>query len=298
MREKCTTVAVHAAHRAERLAEIHLRRIPETERFALYLIDASRQKALETRVAQSQKMQAIGQLAGGVAHDFNNLLTVIIGNSEFLLMRHPAGDPSFREINEVHQNALRAATLVGQLLAFSRQQTLQPRVLALREVIGELALMLRRLLREGVELKLENGGDLWPVRVDETQISNALINLVINARDAMPKGGAITIATENETVNHPVSLGTGTGLPIEHLEKIFDPFFTTKPVGQGTGLGLATVYGIVKQTGGFVLVDSEPGRGTVFQIFLPRHLGEIAAPAEPERVAPRDITGQETILLV
>jgi two-component system cell cycle sensor histidine kinase/response regulator CckA len=313
-RDGAGVVAVHAAARSERLAEIQLRRIPQSERFALYLIDISEQKALETRVAQSQKMQAIGQLAGGVAHDFNNLLTVIIGNSEFLLMRHPAGDPSFKEINEVHQNALRAATLVGQLLAFSRQQTMQPRMLALRDVIGELALMLRRLLREGVELKLEHGSDVWPVRADETQISNALINLVINARDAMPRGGTVTIATRNETVDHALSLGTGimppgdyvrievrdTGVGIrnEHLEKIFDPFFTTKPVGQGTGLGLATVYGIIKQTGGFLTVDSEIGKGTAFHIFLPRDKGEVAAPAEPERAPPRDITGQETILLV
>jgi two-component system cell cycle sensor histidine kinase/response regulator CckA len=313
-RDGSAVVAVHATARAERLAEIHLRRIPQSERFALYLIDISEQKALETRVAQSQKMQAIGQLAGGVAHDFNNLLTVIIGNSEFLLMRHPAGDPSFKEVNEVHQNALRAATLVGQLLAFSRQQTLQPRMLALRDVIGELALMLRRLLREGVDLKLEHGSDLWPVRADETQISNALINLVINARDAMPKGGTVTIAARNETLDHPVSLGTGTmppgdyvrvevrdtgiGIRREHLEKIFDPFFTTKPVGQGTGLGLATVYGIIKQTGGFLAVDSEVGKGTVFQIFLPRDKAEAVVPAEPDRAPPRDITGQETILLV
>ncbi|HEX3430072.1 MAG TPA: ATP-binding protein [Rhizomicrobium sp.] len=313
-RDNSATFSVHPAHRPERLAEIHLRRVPETGDLALYLLDVSEQKALEMRIAQSQKMQAIGQLAGGVAHDFNNLLTVIIGNSEFLLMRHPGGDPSFREINEVHQNALRAATLVGQLLAFSRQQTLQPRVLLLRDVIGELAHMLRRLLREGVELKLEPGSDLWPVRADETQISNVLINLVINARDAMPKGGTVTIATENETVHHAVSMGTGTmppgdyvrvdvrdtgvGIPHHHLEKIFDPFFTTKPVGQGTGLGLATVYGIVKQTGGFVTVDSEPGRGSVFHIFLPRHKGELVQAFEAERAPPRDITGQETILLV
>lgn len=313
-RENSATVFVHPAAHGERLAEIHLRRIPEAERFALYLLDVSEQKALETRIAQSQKMQAIGQLAGGVAHDFNNLLTVIIGNSEFLLMRHSAGDPSFREINEVHQNALRAATLVGQLLAFSRQQTLQPRVLALRDSIGELALMLRRLLREGIELKLEHGSDLWSVRVDETQISNVLINLVINARDAMPRGGTVTIATRNETVHQPIALGTGTlpaddyvridvrdtgvGIPHEHLEKIFDPFFTTKPVGQGTGLGLATVYGIIKQTGGFVSVESEIGKGTIFQIFLPRDKGEPVQPPEAERVPPRDITGQETILLV
>jgi PAS domain S-box-containing protein len=305
---------LRAASGVESLAEIHMRLLPDSGRLVLYLIDVSEQKALETKFAQSQKMQAVGQLAGGVAHDFNNLLTVIIGNSEFLLMRHPAGDPSFREVNEVHQNALRAATLVGQLLAFSRKQTMQPRVLALRDVIGELALMLRRLLREGVELKLEHGNDLWPVHADETQISNALINLVVNARDAMPKGGVVAISTANDCVSEATPLGSGVmpagdyvridvrdsgvGIPKEHVGKIFDPFFTTKPVGQGTGLGLATVYGIVKQTGGFITVDSEVGKGTVFRIYLPRYRGESLQIAEPERAPPRDITGQNTILLV
>ena len=299
------------------MAELYANTLPgsDPKRAILYLIDVSEQKALETKFAQSQKMQAVGQLAGGVAHDFNNLLTVIIGNCEFLLMRHQAGDPSFKEINEIHQNALRAATLVGQLLAFSRKQTLQPKVLSLRDVVGELALMLRRLLREGVDLKLEHGADVWPVNADETQISNAIINLVVNARDAMPKGGTVTISTANESVAQAAALGTaimpagdyvcisvsdtGIGIPKEHLGKIFDPFFTTKPVGQGTGLGLATVYGIVKQTGGFITVDSEVGKGTSFHIYLPRHRGEaIAAANEPERAAPRDITGQDTILLV
>ena len=163
----------------------------------LYLVDVSEQKALETKFAQSQKMQAVGQLAGGVAHDFNNLLTVIIGNCEFLLMRHPAGDPSFKEINEVHQNALRAAALVGQLLAFSRKQTMQPKTLALGDVIGELAQMLRRLLGEGITLDVEKDSDLWPVHADEAQLSNAIINLVVNARDAMPSGGTVTIRTSN-----------------------------------------------------------------------------------------------------
>ena len=285
-------------------------------RVILYLVDVSEQKALETKFAQSQKMQAVGQLAGGVAHDFNNLLTVIIGNSEFLLMRHQAGDPSFKEINEIHQNALRAATLVGQLLAFSRKQTMQPRVLAVRDVVGELALMLRRLLREGVDLKLEHGADVWPVHADEAQLSNAIINLVVNARDAMPKGGTVTIRTANEIVKAPATLGTaimpagdyvrievsdtGIGIPKENLGKIFDPFYTTKPVGQGTGLGLATVYGIVKQTGGFITVDSEVAKGTTFRIFLPRLRAEESAPvaAELERGGPRDVTGQDTILLV
>jgi len=308
------SVELRAAGQGERMAELFAG--PANDgRVILYLLDVSEQKALEIKFAQSQKMQAVGQLAGGVAHDFNNLLTVIIGNSEFLLMRHQAGDPSFKDINEIHQNALRAATLVGQLLAFSRKQTLQPRVLMVRDVVGELALMLRRLLREGVELKLEHGAELWPVHADEAQLSNAIINLVINARDAMPKGGTVTIRTANETAATPVAHGTaimpagdyvrievadtGVGIPKEHLGKIFDPFFTTKPVGQGTGLGLATVYGIVKQTGGFITVASEIGKGTVFTILLPRYRAEQNAPQpEPERAQPRDVTGQDTILLV
>jgi two-component system cell cycle sensor histidine kinase/response regulator CckA len=311
-----TNVAeVRAAGQDERMAELFASPMPGG-RAIFYLVDVSEQKALEIKFAQSQKMQAVGQLAGGVAHDFNNLLTVIIGNSEFLLMRHVAGDPSFKEINEIHQNALRAATLVGQLLAFSRKQTLQPKLLAVRDVVSELALMLRRLLREGVDLKLEHGTDVWPVHADEAQLSNAIINLVVNARDAMPKGGTVTISTANETAEAPMALGTaimpvgdyvrievsdtGTGIAKEHLGKIFDPFFTTKPVGQGTGLGLATVYGIVKQTGGFITVDSEVGKGTTFRIFLPRYrVDENAEPVvEPERAAPRDVTGQDTILLV
>jgi PAS domain S-box-containing protein len=283
-------------------------------RTVLYLVDVSEQKALETKFAQSQKMQAVGQLAGGVAHDFNNLLTVIIGNCEFLLMRHQAADPSFKEINEVHQNALRAATLVGQLLAFSRKQTMQPKVLALSDVVGELAQMLRRLLREGVALKVEKDPDPWLVHADEAQLSNAIINLVVNARDAMPGGGTVTIRTANETVRHASAHGTaimpagdyvrlevadtGIGMSKEIQSKIFDPFFTTKPVGQGTGLGLATVYGIVKQTGGFITVDSEVGRGTAFNIYLPRHKAESAAAPEPALPSQRDVTGQDTILLV
>ncbi len=280
----------------------------------LYLMDVSEQKKLETQFAQSQKMQAVGQLAGGVAHDFNNLLTVIIGNCEFLLMRHPAGDPSFKEINEVHQNALRAATLVGQLLAFSRKQTMQLKVLALGDMLSELTQMLRRLLREGISLKLDNGADLWAVHADEAQLSNVIINLVVNARDAMPNGGVVTILTGNDTIGRAVSFGTaimppgeyvkievsdtGTGISQEHMGKIFDPFFTTKPVGQGTGLGLATVYGIIKQSGGFITVNSEVGRGTSFKVYLPRHRAEANVQAEVQPLAPRDVTGQDTILLV
>jgi two-component system cell cycle sensor histidine kinase/response regulator CckA len=306
---------LRAANGEERMAEL-LASPMAGGKAILYLVDVTEQKALETKFAQSQKMQAVGQLAGGVAHDFNNLLTVIIGNCEFLLMRHQAGDPSFKEINEVHQNALRAAALVSQLLAFSRKQTMQPKVLALGEVIGELAQMLRRLVGEGISLNVERDPDLWPVHADEAQLGNAIINLVVNARDAMPSGGTVTIRTANETVSQSSALGTaimpagdyvrievadtGTGMSKEIQSKIFDPFFTTKPVGQGTGLGLATVYGIVKQSGGFITVDSEVGQGTCFRIYLPRRkvdAGEAAA-AEAPPVIPRDVTGQDTILLV
>ena len=292
---------------------------PEGEpRAILYLVDTSEQKALETQFAQSQKMQAIGQLAGGVAHDFNNLLQAIIGNCDLLLMRHAAGDPSFAEINEVRQNSVRAAGLVRQLLAFSRQQTLQPKVLALADTLSELSMLLRRLLGERVTLRFEHAQDLWPVRADESQISNAIMNLVVNARDAMPaEGGAVTIRTSNLTLETARPIGTGTmpagdyvlievadtgkGIPKENLEKIFEPFFTTKPVGQGTGLGLSTVYGVVKQTGGFITVDSEVKKGTTFHIYLPRYAaaaGAVEVLEEPERTAPRDVTGQDTILLV
>jgi PAS domain S-box-containing protein len=299
----------------ERLAELFASPAPGGKA-VLYLVDVSDQKALETKFAQSQKMQAVGQLAGGVAHDFNNLLTVIIGNCEFLLMRHQAGDPSFKEINEVHQNALRAASLVSQLLAFSRKQTMQPKLLALNDVIGELAQMLRRLVGEGISLNVEREEGLWAVHADEAQLGNAIINLVVNARDAMPGGGTVTIRTANESISQASALGTavmpagdyvrievtdtGIGMSKEIQSKIFDPFFTTKPVGQGTGLGLATVYGIVKQSGGFITVDSTVGKGTSFFVYLPRRKVEAgeAAPAEAAPIAARDVTGQDTILLV
>ena len=284
----------------------------------LYLVDTSEQKALETQFAQSQKMQAIGQLAGGVAHDFNNLLQAIIGNCDLLLMRHAAGDPSFAEINEVRQNSVRAAGLVRQLLAFSRQQTLQPRVLALADTMTELSHLLRRLLGERVNLKFEQASDLWAVRADEGQISNAIVNLVVNARDAMPPdGGTVTIRTSNATLStaRPIGTGlmpagdyvlievadTGLGIALENQVKIFEPFFTTKPVGHGTGLGLSTVYGVVKQTGGFITVESEVGKGAAFQVYLPRYVtsaGAAEVTEEPDRATHRDITGQDTILLV
>ncbi len=284
----------------------------------LYLIDATEQKNLELRFAQSQKMQAVGQLAGGIAHDFNNLLTAMIGFSDLLLMRHQAGDQSFADIMQIKQNANRAACLVRQLLAFSRRQTLQPKVLALTDVLAELSNLLRRLIGENIELRMVHSRNLGLVKVDQGQIEQVIINLVVNARDAMPAGGVLKIKTSNISSTDPSRPGreligsddyvlievsdTGEGIPKENLGKIFEPFFSTKEVGAGTGLGLSTVYGIVKQTGGNIFVESEAGEGATFSIYLPRYYR--AKPELPERQEPGkevravDLTGKGTILLV
>jgi two-component system cell cycle sensor histidine kinase/response regulator CckA len=290
----------------------------------LHFIDTTEQKSLEAQFAQSQKMQAVGQLAGGVAHDFNNLLTAMIGFCDLLLLRFRPGDPSFADIMQIKQNANRAANLVRQLLAFSRQQTLQPRILNITDVLAELSHLLRRLIGENIELKVVHGRDLGLVKVDQGQLEQVIINLAVNARDAMPGGGTLTIRTGNVTSEFPMRRGhevmppgdyvqvevtdTGIGIPRENLGRIFEPFFSTKEVGSGTGLGLSTVYGIVKQTGGFVFVDSEPGKGAAFSIYLPRHSGaaagaEAAAQARSgadlaDAQATRDLTGTGTVLLV
>jgi two-component system, cell cycle sensor histidine kinase and response regulator CckA len=290
----------------------------------LHFIDVTEQKSLEVQFAQSQKMQAVGQLAGGVAHDFNNLLTAMIGFCDLLLMRFRPGDPSFADIMQIKQNANRAANLVRQLLAFSRQQTLQPRIIDITDVLVELSHLLRRLIGENIELQVIHGRDLGVVKVDQGQLEQVIINLAVNARDAMTGGGTVTIRTANATQPHAVRRGpeimpagnyvlievadTGVGIAKENLARIFEPFFSTKEVGSGTGLGLSTVYGIVRQTGGFIFVDSTLGRGAVFSIYLPRHHpGEaaLAARAElPEPVdaaeppASRDLTGAGTVMLV
>ena len=284
----------------------------------LHFIDVTEQKNLEVQIAQSQKMQAVGQLAGGVAHDFNNLLTAMIGFCDLLLLRHRAGDQSFADIMQIKQNANRAANLVRQLLAFSRQQTLQPRILDITDVLVELSHLLRRLIGENIELKVVHGRDLGLAKVDQGQLEQVIINLAVNARDAMPGGGTLTIRTANHTQAGPMRRGaetlpagnyllievidTGIGIPKENLERIFEPFFSTKELGSGTGLGLSTVYGIVKQTGGFVFVDSSQGRGAVFQIYLPRyHQSDAAAAARAETgeaPAVRDTTGTGTVMLV
>jgi two-component system cell cycle sensor histidine kinase/response regulator CckA len=284
----------------------------------LHFIDVSEQKSLEAQFAQSQKMQAVGQLAGGVAHDFNNLLTAMIGFCDLLLMRFKPGDPSFADIMQIKQNANRAANLVRQLLAFSRQQTLQPRILDITDVLVELSHLLRRLIGENIELKVVHGRDLGLAKVDQGQLEQVIINLAVNARDAMPGGGTLTIRTANHVQAGPMRRGaetmpagnyllvettdTGIGIPKENLERIFEPFFSTKEIGSGTGLGLSTVYGIVKQTGGFIFVDSIKGSGATFQIYLPRYQETdvaVAARSEPpEPAAVADTTGTGTVILV
>ena len=256
----------------------------------VYIVDTTEQKNLEAQFTQSQKMQAVGQLAGGIAHDFNNLLTAIIGYSDLLLQRHSVADQSFGDIMQIKQNANCAANLVRQLLAFSRRQTLQPKVLVLSDVLAELSNLLRRLLGENIELKLVLGRDVGLVKVDQGQFEQVIINLAVNARDAMPEGGTLTIKTRNSVVGPDTHTGQeslppgdnvlvevideGIGIPDEILDKIFEPFFTTKEVGAGVGLGLSTVYGILKQTGGAVVPASEPGKGTAFRIYLPCHVRE------------------------
>jgi two-component system, cell cycle sensor histidine kinase and response regulator CckA len=286
----------------------------------LYATDTTRHSSLEVQLDQSRKMLAIGQLAGGVAHDFNNVLTAIIGFSDLLLARHKPTDPSFLDIMNIKQNANRAANLVRQLLAFSRRQTLRPEVTSLSDIISDLGHLLGRLLGEKVELKIVHGRDIGLVKVDINQFEQVIINLAVNARDAMPKGGALTIRTANldEDESRNVRPGllpaadyvvcevedSGIGMPPDVLEKIFEPFFTTKEVGKGTGLGLSTVYGIVKQTGGFIFCDSEVGRGTIFRIYLQRHSGAEREIAAVQQVESRkdggatDLTGMGTILLV
>ncbi|MGZ0188552.1 MAG: PAS domain-containing sensor histidine kinase [Alphaproteobacteria bacterium] len=230
---------------------------------------------LEAQFAQSQKMLAVGQLAGGVAHDFNNLLTANIGHADLLMLHISPSDESFADINQIKQNSNRAANLVRQLLAFSRQQTLQPRVLDVGEALSDLGNLLRRLLGAGVSLNIRHGRDVALVKVDRVQLEQVVMNLAVNARDAMDGRGELDISTRMKTVGdttgtplEPMPAGDyvlidvadkGAGIDPEHLARIFEPFFTTKPLGEGTGLGLSTVYGIVKQTGGFVFVDSAIG---------------------------------------
>jgi two-component system cell cycle sensor histidine kinase/response regulator CckA len=284
----------------------------------LLLKDNSEEAKLKRQVAQATKMQVVGQLAGGVAHDFNNILTAIIGHCDLMLMRHTPGDIDYDDIQQIKSNSNRAAGLTRQLLAFSRQQTLRPQVLQLPDVVSEVSHLLKRLLGETVELVVKHGRNLGPIRADPGQLEQVIINLAVNARDAMaPKGGGtLTIQTYSVKSDQVAELGsdilpiadysalsvtdTGTGIAPGVLGKIFEPFFTTKEVGKGTGLGLSTVYGIVKQSGGFIFADSKVGEGARFVIYLPVHREE--ASAGRTRSAPKakkdELWGTGTVLLV
>ena len=292
-----------AGNRSARLFFSAAENIDGQRRANVFALEMTEQRTLQESFAQSQKMQAIGQLAGGVAHDFNNVLTAIIGYSDLLLNSHRPTDPSFQDIMQIKQNANRAAGLVRQLLAFSRRQTLRPQVIQLSDVLSDVQMLLKR--------------DLWFTKADVNQFEQVIVNLVVNARDAMPQGGKISVRTRNFTPADCASLNetslipaeyaavevedNGTGIPDDVKAKIFEPFFTTKEVGKGTGLGLSMVYGIVKQTGGYVFVESTPGKGTIFRILLPRHIptaGEEEVRKDEAKPVAADHTGHGTVLLV
>ncbi len=284
----------------------------------LLLKDNSEEAKLKRQVAQATKMQVVGQLAGGVAHDFNNILTAIIGHCDLMLMRHTPGDSDYDDIQQIKSNSNRAAGLTRQLLAFSRQQTLRPQVLQLPDVVSEVSHLLKRLLGETVELVVKHGRSLGPIRADPGQLEQVIINLAVNARDAMAAkgGGTLTIQTYSVKADQVAELGsdilpiadysalsvtdTGTGISPSVLGKIFEPFFTTKEVGKGTGLGLSTVYGIVKQSGGFIFADSKVGEGTRFVIYLPVHREEAGAvrTRNSEKTKKDELWGSGTVLLV
>jgi two-component system cell cycle sensor histidine kinase/response regulator CckA len=287
------------------------------------LKDSGEESKLKRQVAQATKMQAVGQLAGGVAHDFNNILTAIIGHCDLMLMRHSPGDSDYDDIQQIRTNSNRAASLTRQLLAFSRQQTLRPQILQLPDVVSEVSNLLKRLLGERVRLDVSHGRNLGPVRADPGQLEQVVVNLAVNARDAIlenePAGGGIlTIQTRAVSMADARALNNdilpaadytalimsdnGTGIPPEILGKIFEPFFTTKELGKGTGLGLSTVYGIIKQSGGYIFADSPPGGGAKFSIYLPVHAAPAVSPTKTSPTkAPTKVTtpwGSGTILLV
>jgi len=268
---------------------------------------------LQSQLIQAQKMESVGRLAGGVAHDFNNMLSVIIGNTELALDSVLPDDPLHEALREIQNASRRSADITRHLLAFARKQTISPRVLDLNKTIKSMLKMLRRLIGENIELAWLPGEKLWPIRMDPSQIDQILANLCVNSRDAIAEGGRITIRTVTATLDQAdcadqagfipgdyVLLSVsddGCGMDRQTLANLFEPFFTTKDVDKGTGLGLATIYGIVKQNNGFIYVESEPGRGTTFRVYLPRH--ETAAEKNHRRdPAAPNVRGSETILLV
>ncbi len=287
----------------------------------LSIKDNSEEARLKREIAQATKMQAVGQLAGGVAHDFNNILTAILGTCDLMLMRHTPGDSDYDDIQQIRSNSNRAANLTRQLLAFSRQQTLRPQVLQLPDVVAEVSHLLNRLLGERIKLQVKHGRGLGPVRADPGQLEQVIINLAVNARDAMVAksaegGGTLSLQTFTVSADEvrrmatdvlPIGdytamkvTDTGIGIPSHIIGKIFEPFFTTKEVGKGTGLGLSTVYGIVKQSGGFIFAESQIRKGTTFTIYLPVHRAQPGQPAVKVKAKDKagELWGTGTILIV
>jgi nitrogen-specific signal transduction histidine kinase/CheY-like chemotaxis protein len=275
-----------------------------------FISDISESTHIREQLRQAQKMEAIGHLAGGVAHDFNNLLTVISGNAELAMLQLGEDNPARVELKEIRNTAGRAANLTRQLLAFSRKQVIRPRLINANDTLHDMERMLKRIIGETIELRTELCGEAWTVKVDPAQLEQVIVNLVVNARDAMEQGGRLLVRTRNERVGsaHPsrdlnpgdylvVEVSdSGCGMPTEVVDRIFEPFYTTKPEGVGTGLGLATVYGIVKQSGGHIEVESRVGEGTVFRIHLPRQTGEVAVTGQ--RITETLQRGTETLLVV
>jgi len=311
-RGRVLTVSVFAGHMEDETGQI--------SGLVLHFIDATEQRDLELQFTQAQKMQAVGQLAGGVAHDFNNVLTALTGFCEILLERHPKGDPDHQELQQIYQSGNRATDLVRQLLAFSRKQTLRPKIVDITEAISDLSQMLNRTLGETIQLRIEHGRDLNHIRVDIGQLEQVIVNLAVNAGHAMESEGEVMIRSSNAQIDQPVEQAhdtmppghyvcievsdTGCGIAPANLNKIFEPFFTTKDVDKGTGLGLSTVYGIVRQTDGYIFVDSVMGKGTTFSIFFPSVDADVAKVAieknkkQPDLFDHADLTGTATVLLV
>lgn len=285
----------------------------------LYVLDITERRRLEGQLNQAQKMEMVGQLAGGIAHDFNNVLSAIMMANDFLLNAHKPTDPQFQDIMQIKQNATRGASLVRQLLAFSRRQTLRPVVIDVSDVLSDLSMLLRRLIGENIRMEIVHGRELWKAKVDVSQFEQVIVNLTVNARDAMPNGGTLTLRSANLTKDASIHLAehgvtaaeyvridvidTGTGVPPEIVTKIFEPFFSTKEIGKGTGLGLSTVYGIVRQSHGFIFVDTSVKSGAAFSVLFPRHLpAEKEGPSSNFRMVPwhqaADAADVETISLL
>jgi signal transduction histidine kinase len=285
----------------------------EITHFIATKLDVTARKQLEQQLIQAQKMEAVGRLAGGVAHDFNNLLTIINGFAQLLTERISPEDPRRGHLKEILMAGARAASLTRQLLAFSRRQVMEPRVLDLSSVLADIEKMLRHLIGEDVELVTTLRPGLGRVKVDPGQIEQVIMNLAVNARDAMPEGGKLLIETSNVEIDENYAPGhsnmipgkyvmmavsdTGCGMNLDTQAHIFEPFFTTKEEGRGTGLGLATVYGIVKQSGGFIWVYSEPERGSTFKIYFP-HVEEDVPTTESAEIRTLQVSGSETVLVV